>query len=195
MRRLMRDWLPLAGGALGGVAAALIIAAADVPFRLVTVGGATFLLLVSLAIWAASGGTLVGMASWAIPAVLLSAVVLAWPTLPGLVLLCAVLVLPLASTYRPIERLLGRYVSAVSGWVVALSLSPADRTTANLLRRASKATPHLQGELRRLDEPARVYAALRQLENAIRAVPAPDAEWQALIDERANALADRKSTV
>lgn len=189
MRRLVREWLPLAGGALGGIAAAQIIAAADVPYRFVTAGGATVLLLIGLAIWAASGGAVVGMASWAIPAVVLSAVVLAWPTLSGLVLLCVVLILPLATTYRPIERLLGRYVSAVSGWVVALSLSPADRTTANSLRKASKATPHLQGELRRLDEPARVYAALRQLENAIRSVPAPDAEWQALIDERANALA------
>jgi hypothetical protein len=165
-----------------------LAATLDVSFRLWTAAWSTVGIAAGLAVWALSGGTVVAMAVWAVPAIVIAVIVIAWPTLVGLFMLATVVMLPLATMFAPVERLFSRVVESVSGWIVSASLSEVDRTTQRLLADASRGPSDLQADLRRLDEPERVVAAMRILENGIRSVPAPDPEWRAVIDQRAHAL-------
>ena len=94
----------------------------------------------NLLVWAASGGAVIGMAVWAIPAVLIAlSVILVWTSTIGGIILGLVLLVPVsAGIFDSIHRLFGKYVDWATSPLVYRALSPSDRSTLLHLRAATR---------------------------------------------------------
>lgn len=140
----------------------------------------------NLLVWAAFGGTVIGMAVWAIPAVLIAlSVIFVWTNGIGVIILGWVLLVPVAAgIFDSIRRLLGRYVDWATSRIVYRALSPSDRAT---LLQFSAATPRPSGPTVSWEAaPAHAIAEAQRIEDAIRSIAAPDDEWRSVLDQRAD---------
>lgn len=108
MRPAVTGWiLPVALGVTGAIGLSLLRDVLRIPFfpwmiTLIALG-----IVGQVAIWIASGGTVVAILTWLVPTVIASAVVISWPTAPGFLALGALLVLPIAgAVFEPLGRLM-----------------------------------------------------------------------------------------
>lgn len=184
--RIFREWvLPLAvSGGLIAIAAVFSIPRWWV-LTAVMVGSIGF----STMVWILSGGTVIGIATWLIPALALVIANLLYPTTPGLFVLLFVLLLPVVGQLvAPIGRVFDRYVVRVSGWIVPLTLPTADRATSAELRQAIFPDPSFSDGTLPMDDRSRLASAFRAHAERIRAVRAPDLGWKELVRKFASAL-------
>lgn len=185
VRRIFREWvLPLAVGA-GLVAIAVVF---EIPPRwgyitwiVVAVGFATTL-------WILSGGTVIEIATWLIPTLVLVSAHLLYPTIPGILAVGFVLLVPVASGLTPIGRAFGWYLTRMTGWIVPLSLPMRDRAASAELQRALIPDPSFRDGTLPMDDRASVASAVRAHAERVRTVRAPDLGWMRLARKFASSL-------
>lgn len=188
MWRIVREWvLPLA------ISAGLIAIAAllKIPPLWVHITWLVGTISFSTMVWILSSGSVIQIATWLLPALVLVSANLRYPTVPGGIALAFVLLLPVESQLvAPIGRVFERYVVRVSGWIVPLTLATPDRAASAALRRALMPDPSLRDGTLPMDDRSRLANAVRAHAERIRRVEAPDLGWKGTIRKFASALED-----
>ena len=145
------------------------------------------MVVANLLVWTASGGAVIGMAVWAIPAVLIAlSVIFVWTNTIGGIILGLVLLVPVsAGIFDSLHRLFGKYVDWATNPLVYRALSPSDRSTLLQLR-AARFRPSAPAVIWAGAGSADFIAEAQRIEDAIRSIAAPDDEWRSVIDQRAD---------
>jgi hypothetical protein len=189
MRRTLAGWiLPFGLGVTGAICLTWLAGVLAIPFRpwmiaLITVG-----VVGQVAIWIASGGTVIAILTWLVPTVIASAVVITWPTTIGFVVVGVLLVLPLmGGVFEPIGRRMARYSEFAAGAVMTATLSRRERGVRAALR-AAFSDKQVRADVRQLEDLPRTLAAYRRQVELIRSVRAPDEDWARVIEAFAAAI-------
>lgn len=136
----------------------------------------------NLAIWVASGGTVLAIASWLLPTLIVAAIAAMNWNLVLHTALVLLLGLPVISgVFPPVERVLGWYTSRVANAVLPWTLAAVDGRAYRSLMEALRPDPGEREAMRQLDDPARTVAALRSRSTKVSTVEAPDAAWAEVI--------------
>jgi hypothetical protein len=136
----------------------------------------------NLAIWVASGGTVLAIASWVLPTLIVAAITAMKWNLALHTVLVLLLGLPVISgVFPPIERVLGWYTGRVANAVLPWTLAAADRRAYRSLMEALRPDPTEREAMRQLDDRFRTAAAFRSRSAKVLAVGAPDPAWAKVI--------------
>ena len=147
------------------------------------------MILPTIAIWVWSGGSVVGIATWLVPNLIVATAVAVEPTALSLLVLTIIIVIPVGGgLFPPIGRAHGWYTDRVSRWVVDRTLAMPDRSASEALARALQRKHIRAAPSRDADTVEARGRDLRKHATMVRDLPMPDLGWQRLAREFASAL-------
>lgn len=136
----------------------------------------------NLAIWVASGGTVLAIASWALPTLIVAAIAaMIWNPIVHITLVLLLGLPVISGVFPPVERVLGWYTSRVANGVLPWTLTAADRRAYRSLMEALRPDLTEREAMRQLDDPSRSVAAFRSRSTKVSTVEAPDSAWAEVI--------------